>query len=103
VQDLLWETADIARFEISNAPERIAGQPGTWTRLTGVLVRVEAALANLELLEGPSLPEIKQMTVNCRQMNTPPERIVSEAMNALASTLHLSESDATFKAPGDED
>jgi hypothetical protein len=103
LQDLLWEAADIARSEISNPPERIEGQPGTWTRLTGVLLRVEAGLVSLELLEGPSLPKIKQMAGECQQMHTPAARVVSETMSALQITLHLAESDAAFKAPGDED
>lgn len=101
LQDLLWEAADIGRSEIANPPERIAGQPGTWTRLTGVLLRIEAALVSLELLGGPALPKIKQMAANCRQPRIPPGKVVSETMSALERTVHLSESDADFRPPAD--
>ena len=100
IHDLLGETADIARFEISNPPERIEGQPGSWTRLPGALARVEAALVILERLGGPSLPETRQMTVNCRQMRTPPAQVAGEAMSALGRMQHLAENDPAFKVPG---
>jgi hypothetical protein len=100
LQDLLWEAADIGRHEIDNPPPRIAGQSGTWTRLTGVLLRVEAALVSLERLGGPALPEMKQMVMNCRQIGTPRGRVVSEAMSALQVTLRLSETDTSLLSPG---
>lgn len=103
LQNLLWEAADIARSEISNRPERIAGQPGAWTRLTGVFVRVEAAVVSLEVLEGPSLPKIRQMAVDCRQIGRHPGQVVSETLSALESTLHLVENDPKFRAPGADD
>jgi hypothetical protein len=99
LQDLLWEAADIGRFEIENPPQQIAGQPGSWTRLTGVLLRVEAAVTSLERLEGPELSTIRQMTANCRQIGTPPGQVVSEAMSGLQVTLHLAESDPNFRSP----
>ena len=99
LQDLLWEAADIARIEVSTPPERIPGQPGSWTRLTGVLLRIEAALVSLELLDGPSLPEIKKVATECRQMHTHPGKVVSETMSALERTLHLAENDTKFRAP----
>lgn len=100
LQDLLWEAADIGRFELDNPPRQIAGQSGTWTRLTGVLLRVEAALVSLERLHGPALPEMRQMAVNCRHIGTPPGQVVSETMSALQVTLHLSENDTRFREPG---
>jgi len=99
VEELLGETADIARFEIASPPEKVASQFGTWTRITGALARVEAALVILELLEGPSLPEIKQMTVDRRRMNTPPQQVVGDTMSALEALRHLSETDPSFKPP----
>lgn len=100
VQDLLWEAADIGRREIDNPPPQIAGQPGTWTRLTGVLLRVEAALVSLEQLGGPALPDMRQTVMNCRQIGTPPGRVVSEAMSALQVALHLSETETSLLSPG---
>lgn len=100
LQDLLWEAADIGRREIDNPPPQIAGQLGTWTRLTGVLLRVEAALVSLEQLGGPVLPDMRQMVMNCRQIGTPPGRVVSEAMSALQVTLHLSETETSLLSPG---
>jgi hypothetical protein len=100
LQDLLWEAADIARYEVDNPPPQIAGQTGTWTRLTGVLLRVEAAIINLEQIGGPALADMRQMTINCRQMNIHPGRVVSETMSALQITLHLMESDPAFSSSG---
>jgi hypothetical protein len=97
LQDLLWEAADIGRSEIANPPPRIEGQPGTWTRLTGVLLRIEAALVSLESLGGPALPEIRQMAANCRQPRVHPGQVVSETMSALDRTVHFSENDASFR------
>lgn len=99
VQDLLWEAADIGRSEIGSPPERIEGQPGTWTRLTGVLLRIEAALVSLELLGGPALPEVRQMAANCRKPRIHPGQVVSETMSALDRTVHLSENDVGFRSP----
>jgi hypothetical protein len=99
LQDLLWEAGDVARMEISAAPPRIEGQPGSWTRLTGVLLRVEAALVSLELLDGPELSKIRQMAGNCRNIGVHPGQVVSETMSALSETLRLSENDPRFRPP----
>jgi hypothetical protein len=99
LQDLLWEAADVGRHEIEAPPQQIAGQPGSWTRLTGVLLRLEAAVVSLELIDGPDLAKVRQMAIECRQIRTPPGKVVSETMSALQVTLHLAENDPKFRPP----
>ncbi len=99
VHELLGETADIARIEIAHPPAKVAGGLGTWTRVTGALVRVEGALVILEQLEGPALDDIKQKAISLRRMNTPPELVVSEMMGALDQTRHLAQEHECFKPP----
>jgi hypothetical protein len=96
---LLGETADIAREEIANPPPKVSGAFGTWTRVTGALARVEVALAILELLGGPALPEVKQMTRDRRMMNTPPALVVGDTMGALERTRDLAEEHPSFRTP----
>ncbi len=100
LQDLLWQASDIARHEVDNPPPRIAGQTGTWTRLTGVLLRVEAALANLQQLGGPALPEIKQMASNGKQIGIHPGEVVSKTMSALEQTIFVANNDESLQPPG---
>lgn len=97
--ELLGETADITRFEIANPPERVVGQVGTWTRITGVLARVEAAVSILERLGGPALPDVREMSIRCRRMDTPPERVVAESMSMLAQAQHVAANDASLQLP----
>lgn len=99
LQEQLGEAGDIARTEIANPPERIVGQPGTWTRLTSALARVEAAAVIFELLGGPPLDDVKQMAKEGRRMNTPPARVVGETMSALERTRNLAETDPSLKQP----
>lgn len=101
VNELLGETADIARIEIANPPAKVAGGLGSWTRVTGALVRVEAALIILEQLGGPSLGDIKQMTIDLRRMNTRQELVVTETMGALDRIKYLAQEHASFKSPAD--
>lgn len=99
VQDLVKETADIARDEIADPPPKIDGGIGTWTRLTGALLRVEAALVILERLGGPTLPEMKRKVKEGRRMNTHPSQIVGDMMDILGRLLDLSVEDESFKEP----
>jgi hypothetical protein len=99
VQDIVKETADIARYEVTNRPERIEGGIGTWTRVTGGLLRLEAAIVVLERLGGPELPEMRQTARDGRRMGNPPGPVVGAMMDALARLLHLSEQDASFQPP----
>lgn len=99
VIELLGETADIARLEIATPPQPILGQIGTWTRVTGALARVEAAVAILERLGGPALPEVTEMTLVCRRVETPRERVVAEAMAMLARAQHVAATDKRFDLP----
>jgi len=99
LQDLLGETADIGRAEIEAPPPRIHGQPGTWTRVTGALLRVEAELSILELL-GCELPsDIRKTATDCRRVGVQPGEVVSRTMSALQVVLHAAENNPAFRPP----
>jgi hypothetical protein len=99
LQDLLGEAADVGRAEIEVPPPRIPGQPGTWTRVTGALLRVEAEVAILELL-GCELPsDIRKTATECRRVGVEPGEVVSRTMSALQLVLHAAENDPAFRAP----
>lgn len=101
LQDLLGETADIGRAEMEVPPPRIHGQPGTWTRVTGALLRVEAELSILELL-GCELPSsIRETATECRRVGVQPGEVVSRTMSALQVVLHAAENNPPFKPPGE--
>jgi hypothetical protein len=99
VIELLGETADIARLEIASPPEKVRGQIGTWTRITGALARVEAAVSTFERLGGPPLSDVREMSIRCRRMDTPPERVVGEAMAMLAEAQHIAATDMSLELP----
>ena len=81
IMELVGEAADIARIEITQPPPSVGpGQPGTWTRITGFLQRIEGAIVIYERLGGPALPpEAKQFARDGRKLPTRPALIVGEA------------------------
>jgi hypothetical protein len=93
IMELVGETADIARVEIEHPPERIGvGQPGTWTRTTGFLRRIDAQAAVYDRLGGPPLPDaLKSFIRTARQLPTNQKRMVGEAEDILATLTHFME------------
>jgi len=87
IMELVGEVADVARLEIANPPERIGvGQPGTWTRTTGLLSRVDAQAAVYDRLGGPPLPDaLRDFTRGARHLPTNQKRMVGEAEAMLAT------------------
>lgn len=83
IADVLGEAGDVARIEMVDRPLTIDGQPGTWTRTTGVLWRVEIEATIFERLGGLPLPQIKQFANESRRMNTPAASIASGATSML--------------------
>jgi hypothetical protein len=100
VMELAGEAADLARADIANPPPPTGIGNGTWTRVTGALVRLEAATVIYERLGAPQLPpEIKTFSIEGRRMGTRPELVVGEAMSMLEKLKHLAETDASLAPP----
>jgi hypothetical protein len=98
IMELVGETADIARAEIAQPPPRIGVGPGTWTRTTGFLTRLEAAIVIYERLGGPALPPAtRQFSIDAQKLPTNQRRIVSEAEAVLAMLTTFAEN-ASFGA-----
>lgn len=99
VVDLLGETADLARAEITNPPAAIHGAVGNWSRLPGALGRIAAGLILLEQQGSPDLKEIRQQVDFLRGGGIPPERVVSDLMGVLGKVEWMAENDARFEDP----
>lgn len=91
IADVLGEVGDIARIEMVEPPLTVDGQPGSWTRTTGVLWRVEIEATIFERLGGLPLPQIKQFANESRRMNTPPASIAGGATHMLQMIATIAE------------
>jgi hypothetical protein len=92
LMELVGEVGEIARMEIAQEPPVMGyGVPGRWTRIPGITLRVEAALALYERLGGEPLPEMEQFARECRQGPIKPEQVVPKAGNALERLKYLAE------------
>lgn len=93
IMQLCGEAADIARVEIAHPPESIGvGAPGTWTRITGALARMEAAIVIYERLGGPALPaSARAFAIEARHLPTRTKAIVGEAEAVLATLTQFAE------------
>jgi hypothetical protein len=93
IMELVAEVADVARLEIEQPPERTGiGQPGTWTRTTGLLSRIDAQAAVYDRLGGPPLPDaLRAFTRTARQLPTNQKRMVGDAEGVLAVLTHFTE------------
>lgn len=99
ITDLLGEVADVARIEHISEPPLIDGTPFKLTRTTGILTRLEAAIVILESLGGPSLAKAEQLSKEGRRVNTPPMKIVGDAMTALDEITSLARSNNSLASP----
>jgi hypothetical protein len=86
IMELVSDVAEVARVEIQEPPERIGvGQPGTWTRTTGLLSRIDAQAAVYDRLGGPPLPDaLRSFTRSARQLPTRQQRMVGDAEGVLS-------------------
>lgn len=89
ITDLLGDVADVARIEQVQPPPLIEGTPFKLTRTTGMLARLEAAIVIFESLGGPPLAQAEQLSKEGRRADTPPMRIVGDAMGALDEITFL--------------
>jgi hypothetical protein len=103
IMELVGEVADIARVEVEHPPERIGvGVPGTWTRTTGLLSRIDAQAAVYDRLGGPPLPAVaRSFTRAARQLPTNQRRMVGDAEGVLAALTNFMEN-ANFSEPSSE-
>jgi hypothetical protein len=101
IMELVSDVADVARLEIQEPPERIGvGQPGTWTRTTGLLSRIDAQAAVYDRLGGPRLPDaLRAFTRSARQLPTRQGRMVGDAEGVLATLTEFMK-DADFANVG---
>jgi hypothetical protein len=100
ILELVGEVADLARADIAEAPPPTGIGRGTWTRVTGALARLEAAIVIYERLGGAALPpEVRQFSIEYRGSGTAPELVVGEAMSVLEKLKHLAETDASLAPP----
>jgi len=93
IMQLAGETAEVARFEISNPPPPTgAGQPGAWSRIPGVALRMAAAVAIYDKLGGPALPAaVGSFIREAPQLPTKPTVVVGQAQTVLSTLTNFAE------------
>lgn len=99
ITDLLGEVADVARIEQVHPPPLIEGTPFRMTRTTGMLARLEAAIVIFESIGGPPLAKAEQLSREGRRANTPPMRILGDAMSALDEIAFLAKENDSLTQP----
>jgi hypothetical protein len=99
ITDLLGDVADVARIEQVHPPPLIEGTPFRMTRTTGMLVRLEAAIVIFESIGGPPLAKAEQLSKEGRRANTPPMRILGDAMAALDEITFIAKDDDRLTTP----
>lgn len=101
IQELLGEIAHGASYEISNPPPDDNTGKDRWTRVTGGLARLEAAIAICQRLGGSealkgSLAEARRMASDCRERGIPRQLVVDEATRTLNGITLMTETDPSL-------
>jgi len=93
IMSLVGEAAEVARIEIGNPPPPIGpGQPGTWSRIPGVVSRTRAALVIYNKLGGPEFPtDIEGFLREANQLPIKPGVIVGKAETILSMLTNFTE------------
>jgi hypothetical protein len=99
ITDLLGEVADVARIEQVHPPPLIEGTPFRMTRTTGMLARLEAAIVIFESIGAPPLAKAEQLSKEGRRANTPPMRILGDAMAALDEITFIAKDNDRLTMP----
>jgi hypothetical protein len=99
ITDLLGDVADVARAEEINPPPTTEGTMIRLTRTTGMLARLEAAITIFESLGGPALATAEKQSRKGRMANTPPMRILGDAMSALDEIAFLARENDSLTQP----
>ncbi|HXN62594.1 MAG TPA: hypothetical protein VN886_19270 [Acidimicrobiales bacterium] len=89
---LVSRAGDLARLDIANPPPATAHGIGTWTRVTGALVELEAMIAVYRQLGGPDLPaNVESFARDLRRMDTKPAQVVGESVSVLGQLQNVAE------------
>jgi hypothetical protein len=101
IMELVGETRDVATIEVEHQPKPMGpGVPGTWTRTTGFLERLEAATVIYERLGGPTLPDVvRQFVRKAKQLPTKQGEIVGEASIVIQTLTNFAENIDTTTVP----
>lgn len=95
---LVSRAGDLARLDIATPPPATANGIGTWTRVTGALIELEAIVAVCRQLGGPELPSnVEKFARDLRRMDTKPAQVVGEAGSVLGVLQNFAEN---FRAQG---
>ncbi len=89
---LVSRAGDLARLDIANPPPATANGIGTWTRVTGALIELEAMVAVYRQLGGPELPSnVEKFARDLRRMDTKPAQVVGESVSVLGLLQNFTE------------
>lgn len=89
---LVSRAGDLARLDIANPPPATANRLGTWTRVNGALIELEAIVAVYRQLCGPELPsDVEKLSRDLRRMDTKPEQVVGESVSLLEMLKNFAE------------
>jgi hypothetical protein len=93
IMELVGETRDVATIEVEHPPKPMGpGVPGTWTRTTGFLERLDAATVIYERLGGPMLPDaVRQFVRKAKQLPTKQGEMVGEASTVIQALTNFAE------------
>jgi hypothetical protein len=95
---LVSRAGDLARLDIANQPPPMPNGLGTWTRVTGALIELEAMVAVYWQLGGPELPSnVEKFSRDLRRMDTKPEQVIGESVSVLGALQNFAEN---FPAQG---
>jgi hypothetical protein len=90
ITDLLGDVADVARAEEIDPPPTTAGT---------MMARLEDAITIFESLGGPPLAAAEKLSREDRMPNTPPMRILGDAMSALDEIAFLARENNSLTQP----
>jgi hypothetical protein len=89
---LVSRAGDFARMDIANQPPPTGIGNGTWTRVTGALIELEAIVPVYCQLGGPELPSnVEKFARDFRRIGTPPEQVVGESVSVLGLLQNFAE------------
>ncbi len=95
---LVSRAGDLARLDIANPPPATANGIGTWTRVTGALIELEAMIAVYRQLGGPELPSnVERFARDLRSAGTKPAQVAGESVSVLGLLQNFAEN---FRAQG---
>jgi hypothetical protein len=95
---LVSRAGDLARVDIANPPPAATSGIGTWTRVTGALIELEAIIAVYHQLGGPGLPsDVEKFSRDLRRIDTKPAQVVGESVSVLGVLQNFAEN---FRALG---